>query len=153
MFLKNKIDSFLSETERKEIANFIQLLEEKTSGEIRVAVNFQRGFFEKKKSIQELALNEFYRLKMHNTRDKTGVLLFILVGERAFHIVADEGINKKVDAVTWQEIADKLTEHFKQQQFKDGIVHILQMIGAILSQHFPKKSDDTNELTNDISFR
>ena len=42
-----KIDSFLNETERNDVAKFISSLEEKTSGEIRVAVRFKRGFFEK----------------------------------------------------------------------------------------------------------
>ncbi|MBM4165865.1 MAG: hypothetical protein FJ218_02930 [Ignavibacteria bacterium] len=153
MFLKNRIDSFLSKTERNEIANFIHSLEEKTSGEIRVAVTFKRGFFEKKKSLQELALKAFFRLKMNNTRDKTGVLLFILVGEKQFHIVADEGINKKVEDGTWQKIATELSDFFKNQKYKDGIICVLDHIGKILSLNFPKKSDDANELTNEISFQ
>ena len=149
----NKIDSFLNESEREEVAKFISSLEEKTSGEIRVAVRFKRGFFEKNKSVHELAIKEFHRLKMHKTRDKTGVLLFFLLDHKEFHIVADEGIHTKVEDGTWDKIASELTEHFKQQKFKDGILHGLKKVGAILSQHFPRKSDDTNELSNEVSFR
>ena len=147
-----KIDSFLNEVERKEVADFIQSLEQKTSGEIRVAVRFNRGFFEKKKSVHELALKEFHRLKMDKTRDKTGVLLFILVDDREFHIAADEGIDKKVEEKTWENIANELTAFFKEGKIKDGILHVLKKSGEILSQHFPKKSDDTNELSNEVSF-
>ena len=147
-----KIDSFLNEVERKEVADFIQSLEQKTSGEIRVAVRVNRGFFEKKKSVHELALKEFHRLKMDKTRDKTGVLLFILVDDREFHIAADEGIDKKVEEKTWENIANELTAFFKEGKIKDGILHVLKKSGEILSQHFPKKSDDTNELSNEIGF-
>ena len=147
-----KIDSFLNQEERKEVADFIQSLEQKTSGEIRVAVRFNRGFFEKKKSVHELALKEFHRLKMHKTRDKTGVLLFFLLDHREFHIVADEGIHTKVEDGTWDTIASELTEHFKQKKFKEGIIHGLTKIGEILAFHFPRKTDDANELSNEISF-
>ena len=153
MFLKKKIDLFLNEAERKEIADVIQLLEQNTSGEIRIAVDMHRNWFEKRKTLRTLALNEFHRLKMHKTRDKTGVLLYIQLDERAFEIIADDGIYSKIGQEQLNTIASALTSYFKQGKFKDGIVHVLQKAGELLALHFPRRNNDTNELLNDISFR
>jgi len=129
------------------------LLEEKTSGETRVAVDFHRNWFEKRKTLRQLALNEFYRLKMHKTRDNTGVLLYIQIDERAFELIADKGIYSKIGQEELDTIACELISYFKTGNFKNGIVHVLQRTGELLALHFPRRSDDANELSNDISFR
>ncbi len=153
MFLKKKIALFLKEEERKEIAGVINLLEQHTSGEVRVAVDIQRGWFEKRKTLRELALKEFYRLKMHKTQDKTGVLLYIQLDEHAFELIADEGIYTKIGQEQLNAIASELTSFFKQGKFKDGLKYVLNRIGELLATYFPRRSDDTNELSNDVSFR
>jgi len=147
------MDSFLTKDEQEEIVRCIHEQELRTSGEIRLAVRFRRGLFEKNKSVHQVGLKEFYRLGMNKTKDKTGVLLFFLVDEREFCIIADEGIDKKVEPKTWEIIAGELQEHLHKKQVKDGILKELRNIGDILAKHFPRKSDDRDELTNEISMR
>ncbi|CUT02614.1 TLP18.3, Psb32 and MOLO-1 founding protein of phosphatase [Candidatus Kryptonium thompsonii] len=100
-----------------------------------------------------MALREFYRLGMDKTRDQTGVLVYILLSERKLQIVADKGINEKVENETWQKIADKIAEQFKQGKYLEGIMEGLDEIGGILLQHFPIKPDDRNELSNEVEIR
>jgi len=134
------------------ITNKIKELELKTSGEIRVLFKDSRSFFTKNKSVAQIAHDEFFRLKMNETRDKTGILLFFLLEERSFYICADEGINSLVTQDTWDVIRDKIQLSFKEGNFLLGVLSGLDDIGSILSKHFPRKSDDTNELSNAVEF-
>jgi uncharacterized membrane protein len=87
---------------------------------------------------------------MDKTRDKTGVLIFLLLSERKLQIIADEGINSKVENETWQKIADGMVEKFKEGKYLDGLLFGLDEVGKILSAHFPIRPDDINELPNDV---
>ena len=105
---------------------------------------------EKKLSIYDMALREFYRLGMDKTRDNTGVLIYLLLSDKKFQIIADKGIHEKVEDGTWQKIADEMAEEFRKGKFLDGILKGLDRIGKILARHFPIKPDDTNELPNEV---
>lgn len=98
----------------------------------------------------DLAVQEFNDLKMNETRDKTGILIFILLKEKQFQILADEGINEKVEPNTWQKQAEILVDFFKDKKYTDGLVTLIQNMGKILSEHFPIKEDDTNELPDEV---
>lgn len=108
---------------------------------------------ERKLTLFDMALREFYRLGMDKTRDQTGVLVYVLLSERKLQIVADKGINEKVNNETWQKIADMMAEHFKSGKYLDGIINGLDEIGKILYTHFPIKPDDKNELSNEVEIR
>lgn len=148
LFTRRK--EILSDTERKRLAMSIAEAEKTTSGEVRISVQAERQLGEAMMSVQDLALDHFKRLGMTETRDKTGVLIYLLVSEHKLQILADAGINEKVNAGTWQAIADSMTAEFKAGRFYDGLSTGLEKIGAILTQHFPVQPGDRNELSNDI---
>jgi uncharacterized membrane protein len=141
---------FFSDDDFLDISNKIKEMEKITAGEIRVAVKEEIPFAKKKKSIKDLAAEEFYNLGMANTRDKTGILIYVLLSQRKFYILADSGINEKVEQKTWDTIRDKMTEEFKHGNYLEGIINTLEKVGNILGEHFPIKSDDTNELSNKV---
>ena len=132
------------------ISKKIKEMEKITSGEIRVAVKESVPFIKKKKDIKELAHEEFYDLKMNETRDKTGILIYILLASRLFYIVADEGINSKVEQKTWDDIRNEMENQFKLGHFVEGVVSTIGRVGEVLSEFFPIKKDDTNELSNKV---
>ena len=144
------IKKILTKKELTDLSAVITEAEKKTSGEIRVVVKHHRPFKERKLKLHELALKEFCSLGMENTRDRTGVLIFLLLSERKFHIVADEGIHTKVLEGTWDRIAESMAHRFKSGKFFDGIVKAINAVAGELSKHFPRKSDDTDELPNKI---
>jgi uncharacterized membrane protein len=143
--------SLLTKQELKKIADTIAEAERTTSGEIRVSIRKRRAWKERSLTLHEYALKNFYELGMDKTKRKSGVLLFFSLSERAFRIVADEGINKKVSDKYWNELAASLTSHFKEKNFCHGICMIVQEIGRTLSREFPRHTNDTDELTNDVS--
>ncbi|OGU57505.1 MAG: hypothetical protein A2V66_12555 [Ignavibacteria bacterium RBG_13_36_8] len=141
---------FFSDDDFLRITNAIKEMEKITAGEIRVAIKEKKSFLKKRKSIRHLAEEEFFKLGMHNTRDKTGILLYLLLSERQFYILADSGINEKVNQEIWDHVRDEIQNEFLNGYFCDGLVKGVKSVGKILSEHFPIKPDDTNELSNKI---
>jgi uncharacterized membrane protein len=141
---------YLSKEDLQAIAAAIGEAEKTTSGEIRVVVRHRRHWGEGKLTVHEIALKEFYRLGMDKTRDATGVLIMVLFSKHQFHIVADRGINAKVADGTWDGIAHQMTNHFKKGSYREGICETVAKVGEILSGNFPRKEDDTNELSNEV---
>jgi uncharacterized membrane protein len=144
------IYKFLNDDELLRISNKIKEEEKKTAGEICVSIKEHRSFLQKKKSLRILTEEEFLKLGIDKTRDKTGIIIFILLEAREFYILADEGINKKVAEKTWDKIKDEMQEHFIQGKFSEGIIYGVERVGKILSEHFPIKPDDTNEISDRV---
>ncbi|MBZ0179415.1 MAG: TPM domain-containing protein [Melioribacteraceae bacterium] len=143
---------YFSDDDFLRISDKIKQAELKTSGEIRVSVKENKPLLKSKKTIKDLAEEEFYNLGMDKTRDKTGILLYISLKEKAFQILADSGINQKVEPNTWDELKDQLQKNFSDGKFTDGIIETIGAMGTILSEHFPIEQDDTNELSNKVEF-
>jgi uncharacterized membrane protein len=147
---KRLIYHFINDDELLRISRKIKETEKKTSGEICVTIREHRHFLSRKKSVEELSRNEFLRLGIGKTRDKTGVLIFILLEGRQFYILTDSGINEKVPQNTWNDIKDEMQARFTNGEFCKGILFGINEIGNILSLHFPAKSDDTNEISDKV---
>lgn len=147
------LQSMFSRADLSAIAARIAELERTTSGEIRVSVVHRRRWRERPLTLEALAEADFRRLGMEKTKDATGVLLFILVDERKFRIVADHGIDERVGQGAWDAIGEMLTSSFKEKKYLDGVLDALARIGAALHEHFPRLAGDTDELSNDVSLR
>lgn len=142
--------ALLTDAELKEIASAITEVERQTVGELRVSVKQRASASERNAPVPERALREFYALGMEKTGGKTGVLLFISVADRRFHILGDEGINAVVPPDFWDAIAVRMSGEFAKGRFAAGIIGAVKEIGGVLKRHFPKSSTDTNELSDDV---
>jgi uncharacterized membrane protein len=151
--MKNLVKKLLTQTDLTAIAAAIGRAEETTAGEIRVSIRQKRRWREKKLSIEAMSRQEFHSLGMTKTKDRTGVLIFLLLDDRKFFILADDGIHTKVDQSTWTKIADEISSHFSQNNFQYGIIHGVQAVGKVLSQYFPRQTNNTNELPNEVHVR
>lgn len=138
---------FLAKLEQQRIVDAIGEAEGMTSGEIRVHVQpiVVGG------EIREVAERTFERLGMTKTDLRNGVLLFIACEEHRFVILGDRGIDEKVPAGFWDEIAAKLTIRFKSGEYTDGIVEAIRSAGEQLRTYFPRSDADVNELPNAIN--
>jgi uncharacterized membrane protein len=136
----------LTASEKEEIQECIRLAELKTSGEIRVHIDKKCDSdpFEKAVSI-------FNKLKMYQTRDRNGVLIYISFSDRKLAIIGDEGINAVVPTYFWESTKNELIFRFKRNEFAQGIIDAVNEAGKQLQQYFPVKSDDKNELSNEIT--
>lgn len=148
--MKNLVKHMFTKEDLSAVASAIGEAEKTTAGEIRVSIRQKRKWRERKLTIEEMARQEFHVLGMTKTKDHTGILIFLLLEDKKFFILADDGIHTKVEDGTWDKIANEMSNHFSQNNFRLGIVHGVHSVGVELSKFFPRKSDDTDELPNDV---
>jgi len=148
--MKQLIYHFVNDDELLRITNKIREYEKLTAGEICVSIREKKTFFQRRKSVNELAKQEFARLGIGKTRDKTGVLIYILLEEKQFYILADSAINSKVKENTWHKIKDGIQEFFMKGMFAKGILHGVEETGKVLAEHFPVRPDDINEIPDRV---
>lgn len=104
------------------------------------------------RNVHRRALVHFTESGAVNTRDRTGVLFFISLRERRVEIIADEGINSKVDIGDWDGILKPLLAAIKAGKAAEGLEQAITECSVILEKYFPVKNDDTNELPDGIVF-
>lgn len=142
----SKIEDFLTAQEEQEIVDVIRIAEKNTSGEIRVHL-------EKSSKIDAFnrAMDVFHYLKMDNTKEQNGVLIYVAVEDKTFVIYGDKGINDVVEKNFWNTTKDAIQTQFKSGYFKQGLVDGILKAGEVLEKHFPWQHNDINELPNEIS--
>jgi len=149
--MKPKIlQNYLNDDELLRISNKIKEAEKKTAGEIAVSIREYKSFFEGKKPLRQLAEKEYVRLGINKTKEGTGVLIFLLLSERQFYILAHDNINKLTGEQVWADIKNIMQEKFVRGEFCKGILFGIDEIGKILAQHFPISPDDKNEISNRV---
>lgn len=149
MRVPRALRSHLNEEDLDRIAEAVRLAELHTSGELRVHVVSRLLPFE---GARQRAVREFFRLGVDRTKDGTGVLLFLAVKSRRFEIVADQGIDQRVGADAWAEIASEISDRIHEAGVAAGLCHGAARIGGFLASHFPIAEDDVNELPNEVTF-
>ncbi|MDH4262546.1 MAG: TPM domain-containing protein [Spirochaetia bacterium] len=101
-------------------------------------------------SVKKLAMEQFLERGIANTKDHSGVLFFVSMAERCVEIIADKGINDKVDKDAWQIIVDEFIENVHNQKMCNGFVTAVEKCGNLMSLHYPVQSDDKNELNDNL---
>lgn len=142
----SRVEKLLSDDEEQEIVQAILEAEKNTSGEIRVHIesHTRLNHFDRAKEV-------FHLLKMDNTKDENGVLIYVAVNDRKFVIYGDKGIDKVVPDDFWDTTRDAIKIHFKNGNFKQGIIEGVLNTGKQLENHFPWYHGDQNELSNEVS--
>ena len=142
----SKVEDFLTQAEEQAIVEAIRVAETATSGEIRVHI-------EKSSELPayDRALEVFHLLGMDQTQLKNGVLIYVAVKDRAFAICGDKGINDLVPTDFWESTKEIMAAHFKNGNFKQGLIDGITKAGEQLKTYFPCQDDDQNELSNEIS--
>ena len=88
----------------------------------------------------------FLEQGLHETRDRTGILILISLFERRVEVLADSGINEKVPKDTWNGVVNTITKGLREGDACDSLVAAIGHCANLLTEHFPRKDDDSNEL-------
>jgi uncharacterized membrane protein len=137
---------FISQLDHDRIVRAIRESETKTSGQIRVYV--QRGKLAGDPVIA--AQEEFHKLGMQATKERNGVLIFVLPRARKFAVIGDEGVHQKCGDEFWQQLVKRMRAHFQKENFTDALVEAIEEASNLLVRHFPKTSAPRNELPDEI---
>lgn len=133
---------------RDAIAQAIQASEQVHAGEIRFAVEggldgmpLLNG-----QTPRARAIEVFSQLRVWDTAQNNGVLVYVLLADHAVEIVADRGIHERVGTHTWDAICQQMQLAFSRSDFRSGAVAGIEALSHSLAAHFPKRAERTNEL-------
>jgi uncharacterized membrane protein len=95
---------------------------------------------------RERAIDMFSQLRIWDTERNNGVLIYLLLADRAVEIVVDRGIHAKVDPQEWEKICRDMESAFRQADYEGGVLRGIRALAEHLVKHFPHAGDDRNEL-------
>ncbi len=101
--------------------------------------------------VHDRAMRAFLEEDMFNTRDRTGILLFVSLFEHHIEVIGDEGINRKVETDEWIGVVEEIRAGIKEGKPADGLVRAIESCGELLrTRKVEIRDDDTDELSNRI---
>jgi uncharacterized membrane protein len=120
--------------------------EQRHTGEIRVYVEagLPLSYLSRDATPRERAVAMFGKLRVWDTQDNNGVLIYLLLAEHAIEIVADRGLGSKVPQGEWQAIVGRMGSAFHDGRFEDGLTQALEEVSALLVAHFPAPAGAAN---------
>lgn len=143
-----KARHFFTAEQQQQIVHAISAAEMHTSGEIRIHLEETCGDDPVKRAIAI-----FEKLGMQKTELRNGVLIYLAVHDHRFAIIGDAGIHAKVPADFWNSVRDTMLMHFREHRFAEGLIAAITEAGYKLKEFFPRAEADSNEMTDEISFK
>jgi uncharacterized membrane protein len=133
------------------ITGTIAEMEKLHGGEIRFAVEACLHFHELMagRTAGERAAEVFSQLRVWDTDENNGVLIYVLLADRHIEIVADRGYRGLVSDAEWQAVCAHMEQEFRQGRFEAGAVHGIREVSALIARHFRCQPHDRNELSDD----
>ena len=135
------------------LASRVAASERRHSGEVRICVEagLPMSYLWRHAPARERAVMLFGKLRVWDTEHNNGVLIYLLLAEHAIEIVADRGIDSRVDDAEWAAMAQRMGAAFREGRFEDGLTQALEEMSALLVAHFPlaEGEADTNELPDE----
>lgn len=95
---------------------------------------------------RQRAIDLFAQLRVWDTADNSGVLIYLQLIDRRVEIVADRGIDAKLGQEYWDGVCRRMETAFRAGRFESGALEALSTITAELARHFPAGGDNPNEL-------
>jgi putative membrane protein len=105
----------------------------------------------KRLRVRRRAAEQFTAKNLHLTRERTGVLIYVSLGERMAELIADEGIADHVEPQVWAKAMAALTEGLRRGDPEAGFVGAVRACGEVLAEHFPARpGDNPDELPDAV---
>ena len=113
--------------------------ERRHTGQIRVCIEagLPWSYIRREAPARQRAITLFGKLRVWDTAQNNGVLIYLLLAEHAIEIVADRGIDLHVDAADWAAMTKRMAQAFREGRFEDGVTQALEEVSALLVEHFP----------------
>ena len=120
------------------------------TGELRFVVEASLPFPQllRGTTARQRALEAFAELHVWDTEGNSGVLIYVLLADRRVEVLADRGIDRKVDDATWQAICRDMETAFHDGRFREGAIAGVRAISRVLATHFPAHGPNPDELSN-----
>ena len=112
--------------------------ERRHSGEIRICVEagLPLSYLWRRASPHDRAVSLFGKLRVWDTEQNNGVLIYLLLADHAIEIVADRGLARHVSPAQWQAMVARMAQAFREKRYEDGLTQALEETSALLMAHF-----------------
>jgi putative membrane protein len=104
----------------------------------------------KQRAVEQRAKQLFLDQGVTETRDRSGVLIFLSEFERRVVVLGDRGIHEHLGNATWETLVADLVFAIRSGKPAEGLQRIITRLGQELSAKFPPRADDTDELPNAV---
>lgn len=128
----------------------IKQSERRHRGELRFAVenSLAPAWVWRGMTARQRATEVFSNLRVWDTDENSGVLIYLLLADHEVHIVADRGIAKLVVQSEWDNITQAMQIAFQRDDFRNGVLEGIERITDILATHFPAGAENLDELSD-----
>jgi uncharacterized membrane protein len=126
----------------------IAAAEERHRGEIRFVVEAELSTAQlwREMSSRDRAREVFAMQGVWNTAENNGVLIYVLLADRQVEIVADRGIDARVQPADWEAVCRTMEAHFREGKYEEGALAGIDSVSELLARHFPASGKRANEL-------
>ncbi|HCY64251.1 MAG TPA: hypothetical protein DHV59_15800 [Oxalobacteraceae bacterium] len=150
---RRQINRHFSQRSLNAIQSAIQAAEASHLGEICFAVEAALAPIQVFGGVtpHQRAIEVFGELRVWDTDHNSGVLIYVLLADKAVEVIADRGIHRKTchDSV-WRDIVDAMQEAFASGRFESGALQGIAAVSAQLTRHFPASGANANELPDHV---
>jgi putative membrane protein len=94
------------------------------------------------------AMRYFSEAQVYDTKDRSGILIFVSYLEQEVRILADKGITAKISGDLWALIAEDLASGIGRTGAEETFIRAIERCGELLEQHFPAHKENPDELAN-----
>jgi putative membrane protein len=108
------------------------------------------GKRERVEEVEKSARRAFYDFRLRGTAQATGILIYVSLFERMVWVIGDTAIHEKIGGSGWNEIRDLIVTGLRGRKPAEGLCAAIARCGELLAEHFPRASDDVNELPNEL---
>jgi uncharacterized membrane protein len=140
------MDDVFTEEVKARIEAAIQKAEHHTSAELRVHIENECP-----EDPLDRASFIFAELGMHKTKLRNGVLIYLALRDRKLAIIGDAGINSVIAPNSWNTIYHEMANHFKSENFEQGVIAGVELVGKAIQTNLPIERNDRNELSNQVT--
>jgi len=135
---QSDVDRALPPEAMARLAARVAASETRHSGEIRVCVepSLPSSYVLKGLSARDRAIMMFGKLRVWDTEQNNGVLIYLMLAEHTVEIIADRGLNRHVSQEQWQAIVERMREMFRSARFEEGLNSAIDAVDALLTQQF-----------------
>lgn len=133
-----------------EIQAAVQAAEAGHRGELRFVVEgpLPLAVLWRGESTRQRATELFSRLRVWDTEENSGILIYLQLVDRRVEILADRGISARVPQEVWDQICRGMELAFKDGDYRRGALEAVTEAARLLIQCFPLDGEDSNELPN-----
>lgn len=132
------------------IEQMINTGETQHGGELRFVVEGSLNFaaLREQQTPQQRALEVFSFMRIWDTQERNGVLIYLLLADQAVEILADRGVDAHVGAEGWSAICQQMESYLRTADYKNGVIVGIEAVNHLLSTYYPRSQAQVNELPN-----